>query len=356
MRRFADRLLAAALGLALLAMDSAAAQTCFTMQAEMMHLQSRGVGGSGDRARYERAFREQANVLARTEMRARNAGCFGGGFFLFRRRADPSCNMLVDKIRDMQDNLDRLDQLRRRGGDDNAYRIRELQGMMNARGCDVPGGDVFDASRGDNFLFEPDAPYYSGGGTFRTLCVRTCDGYYFPISFSTTSERFPEDAQACTAMCPGAEARLFYHPNPGGGPENMTSITGEAYSSLPTAFQYRTSLNSACTCQPPGGYASAASLEPTAQPIAGGSDRPVAAGAAGSRRRPGDARRPRRLFRADAAAMDAPSGAAIDDRRGWPADTPCRSGAWQRGARCSGYLAGPELTPSAGARRNAIAF
>ena len=37
-------------------------------------------------------------------------------------------------------------------------------------------------------------------GTYRTMCVRLCDGYYFPISFSTTSERFPEDAQNCTAM------------------------------------------------------------------------------------------------------------------------------------------------------------
>ncbi|MGA9083760.1 MAG: DUF2865 domain-containing protein, partial [Pseudolabrys sp.] len=23
------------------------------------------------------------------------------------------------------------------------------------------------------------------GGTFRTVCVRTCDGFYFPISYST---------------------------------------------------------------------------------------------------------------------------------------------------------------------------
>ena len=60
-------------------------------------------------------------MLARTEMRARNAGCFGGGFFLFRREADPSCDMLVPKLRDMQDNLARLDMLRRRGGRDNRF-------------------------------------------------------------------------------------------------------------------------------------------------------------------------------------------------------------------------------------------
>ena len=81
---------------------AAEAQTCFSMQAEMTHLQSRGVLSGNDRDRYARAYREQANVLAETEIRARNAGCFGGGFFLFRRAVDPSCRTLVPKLRDMR--------------------------------------------------------------------------------------------------------------------------------------------------------------------------------------------------------------------------------------------------------------
>ena len=262
MHRF-FRSFAAFAGVALLA-ASAEAQTCFTMQAEMMHLQTRGVGSSEDRARYERAYREQANVLMRTEARARQAGCFGGGFFLFRRDPDRSCNALVPKLRDMQDNLARLDHLRRRGGRSNVTeRVRELQGMMSARGCDAPGS-IFESGPDGNFIYDRG---YSGNGTYRTLCVRTCDGYYFPISFSTTSEYFPADARSCEALCPGTEARLFYYPNPGGGPENMTSITGEQYTSLPTAFQYRTSIDSACTCRPPGGYLMTAAALPAAQPV-----------------------------------------------------------------------------------------
>jgi hypothetical protein len=106
--------------------------------------------------------------------------------------------------------------------------------MMERVRLDLPGGDF--GNRGaDNFIYEPNTPYYSGNGTYRTLCVRTCDGYYFPISFSTTSDHLPEDARSCEALCPGAEARLFYHPNPGGGPENMISVTGEPYSSLANA-------------------------------------------------------------------------------------------------------------------------
>jgi hypothetical protein len=137
---------------------------------------------------------------------------------------------------------------------------------MGSRGCDLPGGGDFDNPPGGNFIFEPDEPYYSGNGTYRTLCVRTCDGYYFPISFSTTSDHFPEDAHACEAMCPGAEAQLFFYQNPGGGPENMTSITGEQYSSLPTAFKYRTSIDSACTCRPAGGYTVATTTTDSGMP------------------------------------------------------------------------------------------
>jgi hypothetical protein len=274
LRRFAEDFVAAAAGLAVLLTGVAEGQTCFTLQAEMMHLQSRGSGNSfNDQARYERAYREQANVLMRTEMRARQANCFGGRFFLFRRGPDPSCDMLIPRLRDMQENLARLDHMRRRGGD-GSDRIRELQGMMNAYGCDLPGGES-ENPPGGNFIFEPNEPSYMGNGTYRTLCVRTCDGYYFPISFSTTSDHFAEDQHACETMCPGAEARLFYYENPGGSPENMTSIAGEPYSSLPTAFKYRTSIDSACTCRPAGGYTVTATAQSEGQTIAEDPTAPV---------------------------------------------------------------------------------
>lgn len=102
--------------------------------------------------------------------------------------------------------------------------------------------------------FNPYPPYDSGlpqerPETYRTLCVRTCDGYYYPISFSTMRSEFARDADKCTASC-GSEARLFYHPNPGGKVEDMVDLTGLAYASLPNAFRYRQSLVSDCACKP----------------------------------------------------------------------------------------------------------
>jgi hypothetical protein len=100
----------------------------------------------------------------------------------------------------------------------------------------------------------PYPPYDSGfpqerPETYRTLCVRTCDGYYFPISFSTMRSEFARDAEKCTASC-GSEARLFYHPNPGGKVEDMIDLSGLGYASLPNAFRYRQSLVNGCGCKP----------------------------------------------------------------------------------------------------------
>jgi hypothetical protein len=97
--------------------------------------------------------------------------------------------------------------------------------------------------------------------TYRTLCVRLCDGFYFPISFATPEGGLARDAEQCRASC-GVEARLFYHPNPGGSVENMMDLTGRAYSALPTAFKYRQTLVAGCLCRPPPVSAAAGALGP----------------------------------------------------------------------------------------------
>jgi hypothetical protein len=75
-------------------------------------------------------------VLARTEARARSAGCFGGSGFFFGRQADRACGVLVPKLRDMQNNLSRLDRLRRQAGSDaSPRRIRQLPARHCARGA-----------------------------------------------------------------------------------------------------------------------------------------------------------------------------------------------------------------------------
>jgi Protein of unknown function (DUF2865) len=96
---------------------------------------------------------------------------------------------------------------------------------------------------------DDDQPLQRGYGMVRTLCVRLCDGFYFPISFATPRSALSRDADSCSASC-GAEARLFYYANPGGDVETMVDLNGMAYQSLPNAFKYRKTLVANCRCRP----------------------------------------------------------------------------------------------------------
>jgi hypothetical protein len=95
----------------------------------------------------------------------------------------------------------------------------------------------------------PDVPL---AGTYRTLCVRTCDGFYFPVSYSTVPGKFAEDEKLCQRLCPAAETALYSHRNPGEDINRAVSVGGRPYTELPNAFAYRKQYNAACTCRAPG--------------------------------------------------------------------------------------------------------
>lgn len=82
---------------------------------------------------------------------------------------------------------------------------------------------------------------------YRTLCVRLCDGYYYPISAAAQPGEFGRDEATCRASC-SSPAKLFVYKNKDGAPETMTGLDGMPYEQLATAFQYRVSYDSACTC------------------------------------------------------------------------------------------------------------
>ena len=88
-----------------------------------------------------------------------------------------------------------------------------------------------------------------GRGGHHTVCVRMCDGYYWPVSYSAPRSRFYRDANACQSSC-GSEAKLFHYPTSGGKMEDAVDLTGRVYSRLPTAFKYRKTLVQGCTCKP----------------------------------------------------------------------------------------------------------
>jgi len=84
---------------------------------------------------------------------------------------------------------------------------------------------------------------------YRTVCVRLCDGYFWPVSENAEQSQFQRDAEVCSASC-SSDAELFYHPRGVRHNPSMLGLSGKRYAELATAFAYRKSYSAACTCKP----------------------------------------------------------------------------------------------------------
>jgi hypothetical protein len=84
--------------------------------------------------------------------------------------------------------------------------------------------------------------------TYRTICVRLCDGFYYPVSEASPPVNFISDEQKCQSSC-SAPTKLFYATR-GEDIDQMVALTGEGYAGLPNAFHYRTEYVDACSCKP----------------------------------------------------------------------------------------------------------
>jgi hypothetical protein len=87
-----------------------------------------------------------------------------------------------------------------------------------------------------------------GGRT--PICVRSCDGFFFPVNFEGLTAR-DEHGAVCQALCPGAETEVLYM-RLGADIETAATRDGRPYSSLPNAMRYRENRDPACFCRPPG--------------------------------------------------------------------------------------------------------
>ncbi len=88
------------------------------------------------------------------------------------------------------------------------------------------------------------------GGPYRTVCVRTCDGFYFPVRARAKRKNFAADVRSCRAAC-GTDAKLYYAPAyTAAGADALVDLAGRKYSDLPHAFAYRKALTAGCTCKP----------------------------------------------------------------------------------------------------------
>jgi Protein of unknown function (DUF2865) len=77
-------------------------------------------------------------------------------------------------------------------------------------------------------------------GPASAYCVRTSDGFYFPVQ----AHAGVSAAEACRAFCPASQTRLYS----GGGIDKAAASDGSRYADLDTAFLYRKELVVGSTC------------------------------------------------------------------------------------------------------------
>jgi hypothetical protein len=79
-----------------------------------------------------------------------------------------------------------------------------------------------------------------GGG--RAVCVRLCDGFFFPSVTSSGGD------EACASQCPDAPTAFYREPAGSDRIEDAVSLQGAPYSALPVADRSQTSFDQTCTC------------------------------------------------------------------------------------------------------------
>jgi hypothetical protein len=90
---------------------------------------------------------------------------------------------------------------------------------------------------------------HAHGGS-QAVCVRTCDGGFFPMNFSARGAPQEELEKLCQALCPNAEVKLYTR-NPNSTIDTALGADGTPYRDLPNALKFQTSFDPSCACKPP---------------------------------------------------------------------------------------------------------
>jgi hypothetical protein len=219
----------------------------------------------GPNAQYEAAASRQRGEIDRTVAYAHQIGCDNQKFLFFGQDPPAQCGEIKSQIGRMRANLDDL-QSRAGGG---AGGRGELLARYNDECAGQPDKpkNLLDAMFGNPKPAEtrqepisPDAdetPQQSdkivqstgearAGG--EAVCVRSCDGAFFPVTYSAGGSQLDSLADRCRALCPATETTLYTMPV-NGQIEQAVSINGAKYMDSPTALRYRKTFDASCSCR-----------------------------------------------------------------------------------------------------------
>lgn len=206
------------------------------------------------------AARRQNDEIARTVAYADQIGCNRRQFLIFGSGPPPECGELAQRIASMRGNLARLqaavdqanaprDALIARY---NALCVRTAAPAAPRNFLEQLFGGAPQGSRElpiEQQALPPEDDQGPRRGS-KAVCVRTCDGYFFPVSYSAFSQSPERLIEMCRAQCPNAETEVFTY-SPSRDITEAVSTSGAPYMSLKNALRYRKTHDPACTCRPP---------------------------------------------------------------------------------------------------------
>ncbi len=228
---------------------------CMQLQHDLATARGGGGAAGEQLRRLRQEIAEQDRIYQGTQASMDNAGCYER-LFIFGRalKRTPRCLKMNARVEDARRQLARLQERRKslkRGGG-NKRRQAELRQALQRNGCSgAPrrSGGLFDFFGGGGQEYQ--SPIYRSinpNGRYRSVCVRLCDGFYFPVSYSTYGSRLDQDKVQCEQNC-AAPAELYVYRNPGQEIEQAISLQGSAYMDLPVALKYRKEFVKGCSCK-----------------------------------------------------------------------------------------------------------
>ncbi|ATQ68452.1 MULTISPECIES: DUF2865 domain-containing protein [Methylosinus] len=251
-------LFAASLALAAVAATPARGQNAYC---DGLRAQIANAGAAPGAARYRAAAAKQQQEIDRTAAYGRSIGCDRQQFLFFGDAPPPQCGVIHRRIAQMQANLG---QLMRAGGDGQRQALmarydQQCRQRVAARPRtfldDLFGEQEEEPQpmREDPRSREEDEESQTrhGLGGSTAICVRACDGGFFPLSYSARRANLEALSELCKAQCPNTEVELYTR-SPWRELDQAVSLEGKPYSEHPNALKFAKSFDPACSCKAPG--------------------------------------------------------------------------------------------------------
>jgi len=228
---------------------------CQRFRAELAALDRSGGGAPTG------AMQAQRAEINRLSGYFRSIGCERGPLGFLAGPAPAECGAIAQQLRQMEAGYGRLAAQSSNSGDMEFRRRQLLAAVQQTCSTDqARGGGFFESLFGSpRAQRPPDAseimpegqPIIADDqptGGRRLVCVKTCDGSFFPLSNSPGRREGADEI--CQALCPGTETIAFGTP---GGDDSLgraVSVSGgKAYTSLANAFKFKKSFDESCACK-----------------------------------------------------------------------------------------------------------